>query len=54
MCSINVFTVIDPRRPEPIVEVPAAQIALAPLSTLIATRSLVDQAWEMMGLRVHW
>ena len=36
------------------VEVVAAQIAEAPLSTLMATKSLVKQAWEQMGLRVHW
>jgi enoyl-CoA hydratase len=36
------------------VEVLAAQIAQAPLSTLMATKSLVKRAWEMMGLRVHW
>jgi enoyl-CoA hydratase/carnithine racemase len=36
------------------VEVLAAQIAEAPLSTLMATKSLVKRAWEQMGLRVHW
>jgi len=36
------------------VEILAAQIAQAPLSTLMATKSLVKRAWEMMGLRVHW
>ncbi len=36
------------------VEKIAAQIAQAPLSTLMATKSLVKQAWEMMGLRTHW
>ena len=36
------------------VEVIAAQIAEAPLSTLMATKALVKQAWEQMGLRVHW
>jgi enoyl-CoA hydratase len=35
-------------------EVVAAQIAEAPLSTLMATKSLVKRAWEQMGLRVHW
>jgi enoyl-CoA hydratase len=35
-------------------ELVAAQIAEAPLSTLMATKSLVKQAWEQMGLRVHW
>jgi enoyl-CoA hydratase len=35
-------------------ELIAAQIAEAPLSTLMATKSLVKQAWEQMGLRVHW
>jgi len=36
------------------VEVVAAQIAEAPLSTLMATKALVKRAWEQMGLRVHW
>ena len=35
-------------------ELIAAQIAEAPLSTLMATKSLVKRAWEQMGLRVHW
>ncbi|HUZ09274.1 MAG TPA: enoyl-CoA hydratase-related protein [Acidimicrobiales bacterium] len=36
------------------VERMAREIAQAPLSTLMATKSLVKRAWEMMGLRVHW
>jgi enoyl-CoA hydratase len=36
------------------VELIAAQIAQAPLSTLMATKSMVKRAWEQMGLRVHW
>jgi enoyl-CoA hydratase/carnithine racemase len=36
------------------VEVIARQIAQAPLTTLMATKSLVKRAWETMGLRVHW
>lgn len=35
-------------------ELVAAQIAEAPLSTLMATKSLVKRVWEQMGLRVHW
>jgi enoyl-CoA hydratase len=35
-------------------EVVVAQIAQAPLSTLMATKSLVKRAWEQMGLRLHW
>lgn len=35
-------------------ELVAAQIAEAPLTTLMATKSLVKQVWEQMGLRVHW
>jgi len=35
-------------------ELIAAQIAEAPLSTLMATKSLVKRAWEQMGLRLHW
>lgn len=36
------------------VELLAHQIAQAPLSTLMGTKAMVKQAWEMMGLRVHW
>jgi enoyl-CoA hydratase len=39
---------------ESTVETIAAQIAEAPLSTLMATKSLVKRAWEQMGLRLHW
>lgn len=35
-------------------ELVARQIAQAPLTTLMGTKALVKQAWEMMGLRVHW
>lgn len=35
------------------VEILAAQIAQAPLSTLMATKSMVKRAWEAMGMRVH-
>lgn len=35
-------------------ELMARQIAQAPLSTLMGTKQLVKQAWEMMGLRTHW
>jgi enoyl-CoA hydratase len=35
------------------VELLAHQIAQAPLSTLMGTKALVKQAWEMMGMRVH-
>src|SRR5439155_14728204 len=31
----------------------AANIARAPLSTLMATKQLVKRAWELMGMRVH-
>jgi enoyl-CoA hydratase/carnithine racemase len=31
----------------------AAQIARAPLSTLMATKQLVTRAWELMGMRTH-
>jgi enoyl-CoA hydratase/carnithine racemase len=31
----------------------AAQVARAPLSTLMATKQLVKRAWELMGMRVH-
>jgi enoyl-CoA hydratase len=36
------------------VNVLAHQIAEAPLSTLMATKAMVKQAWEQMGLRTHW
>jgi enoyl-CoA hydratase len=36
------------------VTVLAHQIAEAPLSTLMATKAMVKQAWEQMGVRVHW
>src|SRR5262245_54971071 len=38
---------------ESAVEEMAAQIALAPLSTLMATKALIKRAWELMGLRLH-
>jgi enoyl-CoA hydratase/carnithine racemase len=38
---------------ESTVERMAAQIALAPLSTLMATKALIKRAWELMGLRLH-
>ena len=34
-------------------ELIARQIAQAPLSTLMATKALVKQAWETMGMRTH-
>jgi enoyl-CoA hydratase len=39
---------------EDTVEEIAANIAQAPLITLMMTKSLIKRAWEMMGLRVHW
>jgi enoyl-CoA hydratase/carnithine racemase len=38
---------------ESTVEAMAAQIALAPLTTLTATKTLIKRAWELMGLRLH-
>jgi enoyl-CoA hydratase len=38
---------------EPAVEAMAARIARAPLSTLMATKSLLVRAWEQMGMRQH-
>jgi enoyl-CoA hydratase len=35
------------------VEETAATIAQMPLSTIMATKSAVKRAWEMMGMRVH-
>lgn len=32
----------------------AHQIAEAPLTTLMGTKAMVKQAWELMGQRVHW
>ncbi len=39
---------------EDTVELLARQIAQAPLSTLMGTKALVKQSWELMGLRSHW
>src|SRR5207249_4822822 len=38
---------------ESTVEAMAQQIALAPMSTLMATKTLLKRAWELMGLRLH-
>lgn len=38
---------------EATVEEMANRIALAPLTTLRATKTLVKRAWELMGLRLH-
>ncbi len=38
---------------EATVEEMANKIALAPLSTLRATKTLLKRAWELMGLRMH-
>jgi enoyl-CoA hydratase/carnithine racemase len=38
---------------EAAVESLAAQIARAPLSTLMATKSMIVRAWEAMGMRQH-
>jgi enoyl-CoA hydratase len=38
---------------EATVEEMAAKIALAPLTTLRATKTLIKRAWELMGLRMH-
>ena len=38
---------------ESTVEEMAQQIALAPVSTLMATKTLLKRAWELMGLRLH-
>ena len=38
---------------EETVEEMANRIALAPLTTLRATKTLVKRAWELMGLRMH-
>jgi len=38
---------------ESTVEALAAQVARAPLSTLMATKSMIVRAWEQMGMRQH-
>lgn len=38
---------------EATVEEMASRIALAPLTTLRATKTLIKRAWELMGLRMH-
>jgi enoyl-CoA hydratase len=38
---------------EPVTEEMAAQICRAPLSTLMATKTMLVRAWEQMGMRQH-
>jgi len=38
---------------EATVDALAADVARAPLSTLMATKQLVKRAWELMGMRMH-
>jgi enoyl-CoA hydratase len=38
---------------EQTVENLAAEIARAPLTTLMATKALIKRAWELMGMRMH-
>ncbi|ORW62547.1 MULTISPECIES: enoyl-CoA hydratase/isomerase family protein [Mycobacteriaceae] len=38
---------------EPVTEALAAKIARAPLSTLMATKTMLVRAWEQMGMRQH-
>ena len=38
---------------EQTVEDLAAEIARAPLTTLMATKALIKRAWELMGMRMH-
>lgn len=38
---------------EQVVEDLAAEIARVPLSTLMATKTMLKRAWELMGLRMH-
>jgi len=38
---------------EHVVEDLAAEIARVPLSTLMATKTMLKRAWELMGLRMH-
>jgi len=38
---------------EPATEALAARIARVPGTTLLATKSLIKRAWELMGMRVH-
>jgi enoyl-CoA hydratase len=38
---------------ESVTEDPAAQISRAPLSTLMATKTMLVRAWEQMGMRQH-
>ena len=45
--------VVPRERLEETVEEMAARIAMAPVSTLRATKTLLKRAWELMGLRVH-
>ena len=45
--------VVAPDQLEAEVEAMAANIARAPLSTLMGTKSLLVRAWEQMGMRQH-
>ncbi len=45
--------VVPPADLEATVEAMAANIARAPLSTLMGTKSLLIRAWEQMGMRQH-
>ncbi len=46
--------VVPRERLEETVEALAAQIARAPLTTLMTTKAGIKRAWELMGLRMHW
>ncbi|MBX5488519.1 MAG: enoyl-CoA hydratase-related protein [Mycolicibacterium hassiacum] len=45
--------VVPLRELEPTTEAMAEKIARAPLSTLMATKSMLVRAWEQMGMRQH-
>ncbi|BBU21077.1 enoyl-CoA hydratase/isomerase family protein [Mycobacterium xenopi] len=45
--------VVAPEDLEAVTETMAAQISRAPLSTLMATKTMLVRAWEQMGMRQH-
>jgi enoyl-CoA hydratase/carnithine racemase len=53
-CTMGLVNRVVPRDElEATVEAMASQIARAPLSTLMGTKSLLVRAWEGMGMRLH-
>ena len=47
------YTAIRDATDEPVLKMVAAKIAAAPGSTLVATKTVLRRAWELMGMRMH-